>query len=216
MEKAIEALPEETEGAQPKKKSKKKSVDARIEPLEEDSDKPSLSEWSRRWVLIEPRLGKIDLRPYLFTSRDRKALFTLTANLPHMEAWVEKLCGERLEAKAISVEISKLPPVDAERYFNAVLTRVRSVKKLKKRPPGIYGLIEICKVQPSFQSAIISLLNSFSAANIGPWAVAGWDEIFTKPESKAAFRSICESWAAQDENKALKIAANSKFSKGTK
>ena len=188
-------------------KPKKKTTASRAEKDETRAEENSLSEWSRKWVGLEPLLGDIDLRPYLFISRDRKALFSTSAGLPQMEAWVEKLCGERLEAKAIAVEIGKLPPGEAERYFNAVLARVRSAKDMKNRPAGVFGLIELCKVHPTLQSAVVALLNSLAPSKVGPWALTGWTEALTTDEAKQRFKAICESWAAQEENKALQVAA---------
>ena len=62
------------------------------------------SEWVRRWALVAPALMDEDLRPYLFVSRDRKALFTAGSNLALKEDWIEKLCGSTLGARAAAVE----------------------------------------------------------------------------------------------------------------
>ena len=174
-----------------------------------DHGETELGEWTLQWASLKPSLGNVDLRPYLFISRDRKVLFSSSASLSQMEARVEKLCGGRLEAKIVATEINKLPPNEVERYFNAVLDRVRGAKDLSKRPPGVFGLIEICKVNSSFQSAIVQLLESIEPSNVGPWIMAGWDEILTSDTSKARFKAICEKWVNQDANKVLKIAADS-------
>lgn len=180
-----------------------------------EEDNP-LSEWSRRWLALEPRLTDIDLRPYLFISRDRKSPFFGGAGLPQLEAFIEKLCGGRLEAKAIAAEVGKLPPGEAERYFNALLSRVRGASDLKARPPGVYGLMELCKVHPTFQNAVVSMLNDFPVARLGVWAAAGWADAFTTDEAKKGYRALCEKWAAQDENNGLKVASATSLKKGAK
>ncbi|GJL90498.1 Qat anti-phage system ATPase QatA [Hyphococcus sp.] len=191
-----------------------KDDDAAIGKASEE-DNP-LSEWSRRWLALEPRLADIDLRPYLFISRDRKSPFFGGAGLPQLEAFIEKLCGGRLEAKAIAAEVGKLPPGEAERYFNALLSRVRGASDLKTRPPGVYGLMELCKVHPTFQNAVVSMLNDFPVARLGVWAVAGWADAFSTNEAKKGYRALCEKWAAQDENNGLKVAAATSLKKGAK
>ena len=194
-------------------KSKGRKTTKAAKTVETDQDETELSEWSRRWARLEPTLGDVDLRPYLFISRDRKPLFSSGASLPQMEAWVEKLCGGRLEAKAAATEVNKLPSGELERYFNAVLDRVQGAKDLSKRPPGVFGLIEICKLNPYFQSAIVQLLESLTPSNAGPWIAVGWDEILITHESEARFKLICEKWAEQDENKPLKAAAVARLSR---
>ncbi|MEQ8179384.1 MAG: Qat anti-phage system ATPase QatA [Amphiplicatus sp.] len=180
-----------------------------------EEDNP-LSEWSRRWLALEPRLADIDLRPYLFISRDRKAPLFGGGGLPQLEAFIEKLCGGRLEAKAVAAEVGKLPPGEAERYFNALLSRVRGASDLKTRPPGVYGLMELCKVHPTFQNAVVSMLNDFTIARLGVWAAAGWADVFSTEESKKGYRSLREKWAAQEENNGLKVAAATSLKKGAK
>ena len=190
------------------KKVRRKAAKAgTLDKSEVLTEENEISVWLRRWVALEPRLGEVDLRPYLFISRDGKAIFSSSAALPQMDAWVEKLCGGRLEAKAIAKEIAKLSSAEAERYFNAVLARVRGAENFLNRPAGVFGLIEICKVHPPFQSAIIALLESIAPDTIGPWAVTGWLEVFTTPTTRSAFKGLCESWAAQDGNQVLKVAA---------
>ena len=79
--------------------------------------------WIRRWVQIEPSLAAVDLRPYLFVSRDRKAVFSSTSTLALQEALIEKLCGSQLGARAAALETSSMAANEAEQVFNAVAPR---------------------------------------------------------------------------------------------
>lgn len=191
------------------KRTPKRKLAPKSETIKDDAEGTTgPSKWARQWADLHPRLGEYDLRPYLFISRDRKAVFSATAGLPQMEAWVERLCGQQLEARAVASEIGKLPTVEAERYLNAVLARVRSSESFASRPPGIYGLIELCKVHPTFQMPVVSLLDNLPVNKLGPWIAAGWVEAFSEGEAQQRFKAICQSWAIQDENKPLKLASD--------
>lgn len=165
------------------------------------------NEWARRWARLAPKLTGHDLRPYLFISRDRKALFTATSKLALMEEWVEKLCSSRFGAIAVAREVAALSVSDAEQIFSAVALRVRSAENLLKKPDGIDGLIELCKVHKTLQGPVVSLIASLPPSKLGPWAAAGWDEALTEAGPRNDFEELRRGWAGQDDNKALKLGA---------
>ena len=107
------------------------------------------------------------MRPYLFVSRDRKALFTAGSNLALKEDWIEKLCGSTLGARAAAVEIAKLTPGEIEQIFDVVAARIRAATDLKKRPDGIEGLMELCKISANLQTPTVRLLADLPSGQLG-------------------------------------------------
>lgn len=167
----------------------------------------STSDWVTRWAALSPVFTGLDLRPYLFVSRDRKALFTSGSALSLKEDWIEKLCGSTLGARAAAVEIAKLTPGEIEQLFNVVASRVRVSTNLAKKPAGVDGLIELCKISKALQIPTVRLLADLSTSKLGPWAAAGWDAILTEAGAKSEFRKLLQVWAKLDENKPLQLAA---------
>ena len=202
LEAALRTDDEESEKA--KKPAASMGGDKKERPLDDDLLD---SEWIRRWVLVAPALADEDLRPYLFVSRDRKALFTAGSNLALKEDWIEKLCGSTLGARAAAVEIAKLTPGEVEQIFDVVAARIRASTDLKKRPDGIEGLAELCKISPNLQTPTVRLLADLPNGQLGPWAATGWEKIFTSTEAKREFAKLKEGWAKLDENKPLQLAA---------
>ena len=71
IEAAMKKESDERNSIKPKASTKKPvTIDT---PPEND---PLSSDWVRRWAAVSPALTGQDLRPYLFVSRDRTALFT--------------------------------------------------------------------------------------------------------------------------------------------
>jgi len=193
--------------SKPRVKTKAKAP-ATVKPQENSKNEDeTLGAWSKRWMLLQPELGETDLRPYLFISRDRKALSFTAAALPQMEVWVGKLCGNSLTAKSVIGEITKLPPAEVERVFNVVLEKVKSAKDYGQRPEGIYGLIELAKLNPTYQQSIVSLLRGLPVGKLGPWVATGWSDVFTDQATKSDFEQLCSEWASQGDNSGLKTAA---------
>nr|WP_319250610.1 Qat anti-phage system ATPase QatA [uncultured Celeribacter sp.] len=202
LEKALRKDEEESE--KPKKPNAAKDVGQTAKAPE---DEFLNSEWVRRWAQVAPSLSDEDLRPYLFVSRDRKALFTAGSNLALKEDWIEKLCGSTLGARAAAVEIAKLTPGEIEQIFDVVAARIRAATDLKKRPDGIEGLVELCKISAHLQTPTVRLLADLPSGQLGPWAATGWDKVFTGTEAKREFTKLKADWATLDDNKPLQLAA---------
>lgn len=165
------------------------------------------SAWVQSWLSVEPKLSGEDLRPYFFISRDRKGVFNTGGALAVKEALVEQLCGSELGARAAAGEVAKMLPHEAEQIFDQVARRIESSSDLSKKPDGIDGLIQLCRLQPQLQMPTISLLGRLPAARLGAWATAGWKEAISEVAAKTLLEKLITQWSKQDENKALQVAA---------
>lgn len=196
--------------AETSKANSDKSKSSTKKPAKADasSDGDTLaSEWMRRWAAILPTFTGVDLRPYLFVSRDRKALFTSGSVLSLKGDWIEKLCGSTLGARAAAIEVAKLSPGEIEQIFDVVAARIRSSTDLMKKPGGIDGLVELCRISPALQTPTVRLLAELPVDKLGPWAAAGWDAVLTDGSAKTEFKNLKQDWAKLDDNKPLQIAA---------
>lgn len=168
---------------------------------------PLSSDWVRRWAAVSPALTGQDLRPYLFVSRDRKALFTSGSALALKEDWIEKLCGSTLGARAAAVEVAKLTPGEIEQIFDVVAARVRTATDMKKKPAGVDGLVELCKISTPLQTPTVRLLAELPTGSLGPWAATGWEAMLTDQNAKTEFKKLKQEWAKLDNNAPLQLAA---------
>ena len=166
------------------------------------------SVWVKSWLSVEPKLSGEDLRPYFFISRDRKGVFNTGGTLAVKEALVEQLCGSELGARAAAGEVAKMLPHEAEQIFDQVARRIESSSDLLKKPNGIDGLIQLCRLQPQLQMPTMSLLERLPAARLGAWATAGWQEAISEVAAKTLLEKLITQWSKQNENKALQLAAN--------
>ncbi|MGH1416257.1 MAG: Qat anti-phage system ATPase QatA [Pelagimonas sp.] len=202
IEAAMKKENDERDSIKPKTATKKPvSIDT---PSEND---PLSSDWVRRWAAVSPALTGQDLRPYLFVSRDRKALFTSGSALALKEDWIEKLCGSTLGARAAAVEVAKLTPGEIEQIFDVVAARVRTATDMKKKPAGVDGLVELCKISAPLQTPTVRLLAELPTGSLGPWAATGWEAMLTDQNAKTEFKKLKQEWAKLDSNAPLQLAA---------
>jgi predicted KAP-like P-loop ATPase len=200
FEEEVKAEKGETET--PKKKSGQQTPEA----SDDDGAKWLARDWLRRWLTIPPSLGETDLRPYIFVTRDKRALAG-PASIGGIDGLVEKLTGSGLALRMIEPEVRALQAQDAEAAFKALSEQVLQATDLKSPPEGFDGLGILAKHHPRFQSQLIALVSALDVRSLGIWIVRGWNEILTDGAAMGQFQTVLNEWAAQDENATLKRAA---------
>jgi hypothetical protein len=136
-------------------------------------------EWLQRWVQIEPALGDIDLRPYVFVARDKRMLAG-AGELGGLEALIEKLSASGMAIRMVEPEVKALPASDADAVFTALRERVLQSENFSSPPPGFEGLGIVAKHHARFQNELVILLGSLDAKTLGMWIVRGWNEVLTE------------------------------------
>jgi predicted KAP-like P-loop ATPase len=161
----------------------------------------------RAWAAIKPPLAGIDLRPYLFVTKDRKDYFGSTSALGHLAAVVEQLFGSKFAVQGLETSLKQLAGPEAEQVFEAVRTRIIASDALETEPPGIAGLMVLVRAHPALQANLVDLLESLPADEVGAWAVQGWGSVITNAEPATRLAQLIGSWATSSQNSVLKTAA---------
>jgi predicted KAP-like P-loop ATPase len=190
----ITAEPGETNGSSDKEKLNHQEIHKWLE-----------RDWLNRWLEIEPKIGTIDLRPYVFVAREKR--FVSTSGQDELEILLAKLCGNNLELRAVEREVKMMKSPEAGTVFNELRERVLRVGNFKNPPPGITGLSIIAKHHPHFQHELVKLIGSLNSKEIGLWAVKGWNESITEPQARKDLIEVMRSWTSQEDNALLKQAA---------
>jgi len=177
--------------------------EGRDEPLPEW---PNLA-WAKRWAAIEPSLSLVDLRPYVFVTRDHRELFGSTASPGHLDELLARLMGPSMQVRQAAAEVNVLPVGDAEQLFEALCAKIVRTENLSERPPGAIGVAAICAQHPFVQPSLVAFLKRLPVAKLGPWVVSGWGEALSESEAKQQFAVLMNSWSAQTDNVPLQVAA---------
>lgn len=180
--------------------------------LVEWKSSPAIQAWAR----VKPSLASVDLRPYLFATKDKKDYFGPASVLGHLATVAEKLFGTKLQVQGLESELKLLAQPEAEKLFEAVRTKVMSSDAFESQPTGIYGLVVLVKAHPILQGKLLDFLESLPRTRCGPWVVGGWQGVLLDAEATARFDRLLEAWSKVDKNPMLKAAAEgtSKTSKG--
>ncbi len=200
----------ESAGEEPKERGKKKPSKSKSTATPRDDGASDIKwrerDWLQRWRTIEPSIGAMDLRPYVFVARDKR-LLAGGGVAGSQESLIARLCGSQLEIRAVEPEVKALTPGDAGVIFSGLRERVLSAGDLKSTPAGMDGLAIVAKHHPRLQGELVNLIGSFDSKELGPWAVKGWNESITDAQAKSKLQLVIKGWAQQDDNKILKQGA---------
>lgn len=175
-------------------------------------ESPLLAEWKssdtvRDWARVQPLLSGIDLRPYLFVTKDKKDYFGPVSVLGHLASVVEKLFGGKMMVQSYEAELKLLVQPEADKVFEAVRTKIMGTGAFETTPPGIDGLIVLVKAQSGLQGKLLDFLEALPSSKCGPWAVRGWQGVIKEPESAGRLTALLTEWSKLTNNLGLKTAA---------
>ncbi|MBO9508777.1 Qat anti-phage system ATPase QatA [Thalassospira sp. A3_1] len=166
-------------------------------------------EWAKKWAKIDPAIGEYDLRPYVFVTKDRRSGFGAINTLGHLDTLKSRLLGTDLVVRQAANEISLLDAAEAEQLFDIVRGEISAAEDLNAKPRGASGLAALCQSHKFLQPTLVNFLKNLPVSKLGPWVVSGWNSSITDEEARSNFRLLVDSWAIQEDNKALKAAATS-------
>lgn len=185
-----------------------------------DSENLVLTEWRASqpilsWCGVAPSLSGIDLRPYLFISKDRKDYFGSLSVLGHLGLVVDKLLGPKMSVQAQAADLMKLAPGEAGKVFDALKGRILG-QSLDVEPSGVPGLVALVKSHPALQSNLLEFLESLPQESCGVWCVSGWEVAISDSGASARLNALLGRWASMPKNPVLKAAASAALALRTK
>lgn len=164
-----------------------------------------LTEWKaadaiRAWARLAPSLADVDLRPYLFVTKDRKDYFGAASVLGRLTAVVEKLLGPKLAVQAFEGELKQLVPAEAAQVFEELRGRIMGGDAFDTAPPGIDGLAVLVRAHPTLQANLLDLLEAIPADRSGPWPVSGWEGVIKDSDAVSRFEKLLQIWSTSQSS----------------
>jgi predicted KAP-like P-loop ATPase len=158
----------------------------------------------KNWVKLEPLLGNIDLRPYIFISKEKAIGFDVDGLFPdHLVPFLEQLSSNSdIVLNKVGKDLANLAIKERILLFDRLEAESRSIGDLKSVPPPVNGLLRIIAVEPSLEDRFLALIESYPTNALGPWVVSQLSGLKTS-EAKIRFKKLCEQWGNQTENRIL-------------
>jgi len=176
------------------------------------ADSVQLTEWTsspavRSWAQIEPPIGSIDLRPYLFVAKDRKDYFGATTVLGQLASVAEKLLGTKLAVQGLEAELRQLVVPEAAQVLDLLRAQVLRGDSFETEPAGVAGIAVLVKSQPALQGQLLDFLEALPSQRLGPWACGGWEGVIKDTAHVLRYDQLLETWK-KDGGQFLKATAS--------
>lgn len=173
---------------------------AGAEPAAVERESPEAA-WARRWGNIDPKLAEVDLRPYVFISRDRRATLGSAHLTDQVEGLIEKLSGSTFQVAAVGVDtLTDLTAVDAERLFAGLIAKVSS--DAPDRPAAADGVVRLVHSRRELQDSLMNWLRRVPVKTAATWITNNWNQAFDELHL-TQLSELLEQWSSQTENTAL-------------
>ncbi|MCZ7618399.1 MAG: P-loop NTPase fold protein [Myxococcota bacterium] len=191
-------------------KEDKRAAKPKLEVAKEP-DSALLDEWLaspsiRAWASVTPSLAGLDLRPYLFVTKDRKDYLGAASALGQLASVVEQLLGPKLAVQALGADLRRLAGPEASQVFEALRGRIIGSDEFQTEPPGVAGLAVLVKAHPSLQERLLDCLEALPRTRLGPWVCGGWEGVLKDNNSVQRYERLLERWS-EDGSQMLKTAA---------
>lgn len=170
------------------------------------------SEYIQSWATVQPLLGDVDLRPYLFVAKDRKDYFGGNSALGKLVAVAEHLMGPKLSVQTMSSQLKELAAPEAAQVFEEVRLRIMSKGTFDTQPSGVEGLKVLIIAHPELEPNLVGFLESLPQERLGPWVVSGWSSAIKDPTTVQRLNRLLETWSGSTDNERLKAAATAAIS----
>lgn len=164
-----------------------------------------------RWASIDPKIGEINLQPYLFVINDVKNYVGSEAPLsPKLRALLERLCGGEVSAKGAAADLKLLDTSEIESLARELRLQILASSSLGSKPDALVGLGEVVIAHPSFELRYIEVLEELPATKLGLWAASGHAK-YLGTQSKARLEAVLAKWKKDGSpqlRKALETGTN--------
>lgn len=208
-----------------KRKTRSAAKKARDDGTEDEApagakESANLIEWKssdsiRAWAKLDPPLAILDLRPYLFVTKDRKDYFGAASVLGKLLDVVERLLGSKLSVQGFASELKQLSMAEAAQVFEELRGKIIGGDKFDTKPAGVEGITVLVRAHPFLQPNLVDLLEAIPADQCGGWPASGWEGTITEASVLSRFDKLLARWA-ESKSSFLKATAVSALRTKTK
>ncbi|WP_068635430.1 Qat anti-phage system ATPase QatA [Thauera butanivorans] len=207
FEQSVRTPQKDVEEDKPTGKGARKQAEAKSIVLPAEVEEWTKNEWAKAWAAIDPPLSGVDLRPYVFVTRDKRSSLGGLVAASHLEGLVEKMFGPSMMVQAIAGDVAKLAGPEPEEVFEAVRSRILQHDNFASKPKGVDGMVKLVETHPALQRKLLEFVRELPTTKVGAWAASSWGKCFSDTGIASEFSAVLQAWAEQTDNKFLQAAA---------
>lgn len=125
----------------------------------------------QEWAKLEPPLKDVDLKPYVFISRERAISFKVMDDLPHalIPVFEALSSGSRMTIAKLENEVKALDPSQANLLFNRLKSLAIKETEWKQMPKIMEGVLSLVQHHEKLEPLLIELIGAVAPKDLGVW-----------------------------------------------
>ncbi|MBZ0301227.1 MAG: KAP family NTPase [Anaerolineae bacterium] len=169
---------------------------------------------SNTWLQLEPRLSKIDLRPYFYFAREKLGFATTQVRSlsPMAQQMVVNLLAnsEAVRNTALS-KAQALDEAEATAIFTEFAQRIRTEENRDIRLQLLATIVRFVGNRPERQSDLVVFLRDLPTTLIAPGVLPAVEELSKTLNDTSSEQAILTVWSDDDSNKTVARLAKARL-----
>jgi predicted KAP-like P-loop ATPase len=125
----------------------------------------------QQWASFAPTLAEMDLRPYVFISRERVVSFHTAEEIPLalMPLYTTLLAGNRMAMVSREADAKALSAAHAQLLFEQLRKESVTIQDWQSVPKPVEGVLYLVQQQPALEAQLVKMISSVVAKDLGVW-----------------------------------------------
>lgn len=127
------------------------------------------------WILLEPDIADIDLRPYYFACKEKIDYFAGRPDSSVLSAIIDILLQSDLMIAKNVDKIKNLTDQEAESVFEIIEQKLIEKGEFNNKPDGIVGIVKLVELKPFLRKKLAKFVSRLPKKEVGTWVTTGWE-----------------------------------------
>lgn len=130
----------------------------------------------KEWILLDPDISDIDLRPYYYACKEKIDYFAGRAESSDLSEIVDILMRSEMIVTQHIAELAELSELKAEQVFDIVAQKIMEKGNFDNQPEGIDGIRILTQHKTFLRKRLVEFINGLPKAKVGAWVLTGWEK----------------------------------------
>lgn len=146
----------------------------------EIEDKWFDSNQMKEWILQDPDITNLDLRPYYYACKEKIDYFAGRPEHNDLSEIITVLQGTDMTIASHMDNITRLSEQDSIQVFDIVAQKVMEKGSFDTKPEGIEGLVILAQNKTFLRGKLAKFVCALPKAKVGIWVLSGWEKAIPK------------------------------------
>ena len=128
------------------------------------------------WILLEPDIMDVDLRPYYYASKEKIDYFAGRAESSDLLEIVDILLKSEMVITQYIDKLKGLTEQQSEQIFGIIAQRIMEKGNFENKPDGIDGLRILVQQKNSLRRQLADFIAGLPKTQVGVWVTNGWNK----------------------------------------